>query len=156
MRWSARSRLHFFLALAAVAAFSGCDKNTGGSGDGKSTTGTAASSSNQSSSGAKRIVLLNNNDSEFWTAARSGIKSANEKLHLADENITGLMEINDGTLEGQIQKLRQFESQPDVIGVGISVLDPNNPQLIAEMRKLKEKGIPVLCFDSDVDRGKYR
>jgi ribose transport system substrate-binding protein len=157
MRWLVRSTVPVFLALAAIAAISGCDKQTGGSGSGQSTTGTSASSSNQSSSGgAKRIVLLNNNDSEFWTAARSGIKSANEKLHLADANITGLMEINDGTLEGQIQKLRQFASQPDVIGVGISVLDPNNPQLIAEMRKLKEKGIPVVCFDSDVDRSKYR
>src|SRR5689334_15790223 len=107
MRWSARSTLPVFLALGTIAALSGCDKQTGDSKTGQSTTGTSASSSNQSSSsGAKRIVLLNNNDSEFWTAARSGIKSANEKLHLADVNITGLMEINDGTLEGQIQKLR--------------------------------------------------
>jgi ribose transport system substrate-binding protein len=145
------------LTVASIAAFSGCDKKPSGpSNGGQTTTGSQTSSNQTASSVAKRIVLLNNNDSEFWTAARSGIKSANEKLHLADANITGLMEINDGTLEGQIQKLRQFASQPDVIGVGISVLDPNNPQLIAEMRKLKEKGIPVVCFDSDVDRSKYR
>jgi ribose transport system substrate-binding protein len=157
MRWLVRSTLPAFLALAAIAPLSGCDNRTGGSGNGQTSTTASTSSSNQSSSGsAKRIVLLNNNDSEFWTAARSGIKSATEQLHLADANITGLMEINDGTLEGQIQKLRQFASQPDVVGVGISVLDPNNPQLIAEMRKLKEKGIPVVCFDSDVDRSKYR
>lgn len=157
MRRTVPSTLPVVLTLVAIAALSGCDKQTGAPGNAQTTSGTTASSSNQNSSGgAKRIVLLNNNDSEFWTAARAGIKSANEQLHLADANITGLMEINDGTLEGQIQKLRQFESQPDVIGVGISVLDPNNPQLIAEMRKLKEKGIPVLCFDSDVDRSKYR
>ena len=144
-----------------LAAFAGCDNGPKDSGKGGSSTNSGASSSEtgggkSDSGGAKRIILLNNNDSEFWTAARAGIKSANEKLHLGDANITALMEINDGTLEGQIQKLRQFASQPDVIGVGISVLDPNNPQLIEEMRKLRAKGIPVLCFDSDVDRAKYR
>jgi ribose transport system substrate-binding protein len=157
-----RAAANFAIACGLMlAAFAGCDNGpaTKDNGKGGSSTNSSTSSSETGGKGdgsAKRIILLNNNDSEFWTAARAGIKSANEKLHLADANITALMEINDGTLEGQIQKLRQFSTQSDVIGVGISVLDPNNPQLIEEMRKLRAKGIPVLCFDSDVDRAKYR
>jgi ribose transport system substrate-binding protein len=128
--------------LASLTAFTGCLKNDK---PGSATT-----------SGKKRIILLNNNDSEFWSAARGGIKEANEKLHLADAGIVALMEINNGTVEGQIQKLQQFAAQPDVVGVGLSVFDPDNPRLIEQMRKLQEKGIPVLCFDSDVNRSKYR
>ncbi len=152
------SNLGFALLLGALAA-TGCDKKGGSSGGSGSASGSSSGTGQTgtpSPGTEKRIVLLNNNDSEFWTAARAGIKSANEQLHLTEAGITGVMEINDGTLPGQIQKLRQFASQPDVIGVGISVLDPKNPQLIAEMRKLQEKGIPVVCFDSDVDRSKYR
>ncbi len=130
------------LVMACLAALGGCKKSD--------------SSSSASTSGKKRIILLNNNDSEFWSAARGGIKEANEKLHLADAGIVALMEVNNGTVEGQIQKLQQFAAQPDVVGVGLSVFDPDNPRLIEQMRKLQEKGIPVLCFDSDVNRSKYR
>ena len=123
----------------------------GGARGGDKTNGTQADSGTP-----KRIILLNNNDSQFWNAARAGIKAANDKLHLADAGITAVMEINNGDVQGQVDKLQQYATQPDVIGVGLSVVDPDNPRLIEEMKALRAKGIPVICLDSDVDRAKYR
>src|SRR6266478_7023678 len=98
-----RSLTHwlFVVVLVCLAGAVGCTKNDNQGGP--------------NTSGKKRIILLNNNDSEFWSAARGGIKAANEKLGLADAGIVALMETNNGTVEGQIQKLRQFAIQPDVV-----------------------------------------
>ncbi len=104
----------------------------------------------------KRIVFLNNNDSPFWNAARAGIQEADQKLNLKDAGMTAVMEINDGTAEGQISKLRQFRTQADVVGVAISIIDPNNVAIVDEMKALQAKGIPVVCVDSDIDREKFR
>ncbi len=124
------------LVIAALAAFNGCTKSN--------------------KSGVKRLILLNNNETPYWSAARAGIQAADEKLHLKDAGFTAVMEINDGTDEGQIRKLRQFESQADVAGVAISPTHADNAAIMDEMKNLRAKGIPVICVDSDVNREKYR
>jgi ribose transport system substrate-binding protein len=124
------------LVLVCLAALIGCTKNN--------------------KAGVKRIILLNNNETPYWNAARAGIQAAEEKLHLKDAGFTALMEINDGTDEGQIRKLRQFESQADVAAVAISPTHADNAAIIEEMKNLRAKGIPVICVDSDVNRDKYR
>ncbi len=128
----------FTLAIAALATLVvGCQPN--------------ASSNSSGGSGLKRIVLLNNTDSPFWDAARAGIAKAVEDLKLSDAGFTAGMDSNDGTEQGQIEKLRQYGTQADIVAVIISPTSGTNPAIADELKKLKDKGIIVGCFDSDLD-----
>jgi ribose transport system substrate-binding protein len=88
----------------------------------------------------KRIVILTNTDSPYWDACRQGV----------------LMDVNTGADEGQINMLRQYGTQSDVVAVGISAYRATNSAVADEMRKLQEKGIHVIAVDNDVDRSKFR
>ncbi len=113
-------------------------------------TGCTGDNTSSNPSGTKRIVLLNNTDSPFWDAARAGIDKAAEDLGLEAAGFTAGMDSNDGTEAGQIEKLRQYGTQSDVAAVIISPLSASNPAIADELKKLKEKGIIVGCFDSDL------
>ncbi len=112
--------------------------------------------SSVSAGGVKRLVFITNGDDPYWDALRSGLNDANEKLKLGDKGLKAVMDVNDGTPQGQINKLRQLQSQPDVAGVAISVINASNAVIAGEMAKLQVKGIPVIAVDSDIDRSKYR
>lgn len=107
-------------------------------------------------SGTRRIILLNNGNSPFWDACRVGLRDGERDFKLAEESFRVVMEVNDGTPQGQIDKLRQFNSQSDIAGVAISALDANNATVAEEMRKLRKKGVHVICVDADVDRNRFR
>jgi ribose transport system substrate-binding protein len=104
-----------------------------------------------SSGGVKRIVLLNNTDSPFWDAARAGIEKAVVDLKLAEAGYTASMDTNDGTDAGQIEKLRQYGTQSDIVAVIISPTSASNPAVADELKNLKSKGLIIGCFDSDLD-----
>lgn len=134
-----------WLALScAMLGLSGCGSSKPGksSGSGGSASGNAA--------GLKRIVLLNNTDSPFWDAARAGIKKAAEDLKLADAGYTAGMDSNDGTENGQIEKLRQYGTQDDIAAVIISPISSTNPAIAEELGNLRKKGVIIGCFDSDL------
>ncbi len=105
--------------------------------------------------GRTRIVLLNNTDSPFWDAARAGIDKAAVDLKLADLGYSAGMDTNDGTDQGQIEKLRQYGTQNDIAAVVISPTSAANPAVADELKKLKAKGIIIGTFDSDLDE-KFR
>lgn len=117
---------------------------------GCSSTGTSTTGGN-SSSGGKRYVILMNGDSPFWDAVRVGMNDAAKQF-----GVDAVLETNDGTPAGQIEKLRQFNTQSDIAAVAISATDAANATLVDELRKLKDKGIPVITLDSDIDRQKFR
>jgi ribose transport system substrate-binding protein len=119
-------------------------------------TAEATPESTASAGGVKRLVFITNGDDPYWDALRSGLNDANEKLKLGDKGLKAVMDVNDGTPQGQINKLRQLQSQPDVAGVAISVINASNAVIAGEMAKLQAKGIPVIAVDSDIDRSKYR
>ena len=106
--------------------------------------------------GTRRIILLTNGNSPFWDAGRAGMEDAKKALNLADAGLDAILEVNDGTIGGQISKLRQYNSQADTAGVAISAIDAANSNVAEELKKLKKKGIAVVTFDSDVDRAKFR
>lgn len=120
------------LGIAAVALLPGCGSNE------------------------KRIIILTNGNSPFWDACRVGLQEADKDLKLQDAGLKAVLEVNDGTPKGQIDKLRQYASQSDVVAVGISALDASNAEVADQMRALQKKGIKVVCIDSDVDRDKMR
>jgi len=132
-RWS--SRLAWLGLLAGLAAV-GC---TGGG-----------------SSSAKRIIILNNGNSPFWDACRAGVEEANKDFDLGHAGLRALLEDNDATPQGQLDKLRQFASQSDIVAVGVSAIDAQNAAIADQMRELRKKGIHVITIDSDLDRDKFR
>jgi ribose transport system substrate-binding protein len=106
--------------------------------------------------GTKRIIILINGDSPFWDACRVGVPDAEKDCKLADAKLHAVVESNDGTPQGQLEKLRQFASQTDIVAIGISPCDAANQAIAEEMRSLQKRGIFVICIDSDVDRDKMR
>ncbi len=110
-----------------------------------------ASSSNAPAGGTKRIVLLNNTDSPFWDAARAGIAKAIEDLHLAEKGFTAAMDSNNNMEQGQVEKLRQYGTQRDIVAVIISPISASNAAIADELKKLKDKGVIIGCFDSDLE-----
>ncbi len=104
----------------------------------------------------KRLILLTNGNSPFWDACRAGLQDAEKELQLAEAGLTAVFEVNNGTPEGQLDKLKQYGSQSDVAGVGVSALDANNVAIADELRNLQKKGIKVITIDSDVDRKDFR
>ena len=101
--------------------------------------------------GTRRIILLNNTESPFWDAARAGIAKAAEDLKLEENGFTAGMDSNTNAEEGQIEKLRQYGTQSDIAAVIISPTSATNPAIADELKKLKEKGIIIGTFDSDLD-----
>jgi ribose transport system substrate-binding protein len=115
-----------------------------------------SSGGTEQASDLKRIIILTNGNSPFWDACRAGLQEADTKLELAKSGLRAVVEVNDGTDRGQIDKLRQFATQTDIVGVGVSVNTAGNEAIVEEMRKLGQKGIHVVTIDSDVDRDKHR
>ncbi|MBX3451241.1 MAG: substrate-binding domain-containing protein [Planctomycetaceae bacterium] len=147
----------WFLTLGTLAVFAvGCGPEipqAAAPSDGSATTsGTAPSDS----TARKRLIVLTNGNSPYWDACRAGILDANRELDLEAKGFVGVMEVNDGTPQGQLDKLRQFGSQADVAGIGVSAIDAANSAIAEELRALQKKGIAVVTIDSDVDRDKFR
>ncbi len=106
--------------------------------------------------GVRRIILMTNGNSPFWDAARVGLDEAQTELKLEAAGLKASLEVNDGTIGGQISKLRQYNSQTDIAGIAVTAIDAQNVNLAEEMRSLKKKGVAVIAFDSDLDREKFR
>ena len=103
----------------------------------------------------KRIILLTNGNSPYWDACREGLNAANSELNLAEAGLKAVLDVNDGTPQGQLQKLQQYGTQSDIAGVGVSAIDANNVAVADELRSLQKKGIKVLTIDSDLDRVRF-
>jgi len=104
----------------------------------------------------KRLIVLTNGNSPFWDACRAGLQDADRELQLAEAGLTAVMEVNDGTPQGQLDKLRQFASETDVAGIGVSAIDASNAAIAEELVRFRQKGVHVVTIDSDVDRERYR
>ncbi len=158
----AKTAIAFGLLLAALA---GCDNGPTTKDNGKDgSTNTAGPTSSETgpkdSSGktpgdnsaeGKRYVILMNDNSPFWDVVRVGIVAANKDLGLDAK-----LDTNDGKPEGQIKRLQQYNTQSDIAAVGISVTDANNSAIADELKKLRDRGVAVVCVDSDVNRENFR
>jgi ribose transport system substrate-binding protein len=117
---------------------------------------TPAQPGGKSSSGTKRLMFVTNGDDPFWDALLSGLKEGATKYDLAAAGLSVHRDVNNGTAEGQIEKLRQYATQDDIAGVAISVIRADNLAIVEEMRNLQKKGVKIITVDGDVNRSEYR
>ena len=102
--------------------------------------------------GAKRIIFVTNGDDPFWDACLSGLNEGAKQHKLAEAGLSVQRDVNNGTAEGQIEKLRQYATQDDIAGVAISVIQADNQAIIEEMKNLQTKGVKIITVDGDVNR----
>ncbi|NDH93672.1 MAG: hypothetical protein EBZ13_03870 [Planctomycetia bacterium] len=102
--------------------------------------------------GPKRFVFITNGDDPFWDACNAGLQEGAKRSGLAEQGLQVVMEKNNGTAQGQIEKLRQLGSQSDIAGVAISVIQAENVAIVEEMKRLTAKGVAVITVDGDVNR----
>jgi ribose transport system substrate-binding protein len=139
------------LILALAALLCGCPSGGGGSGGGNGD-GTGGGSA----SGKKRIIFVTNGDDPFWDALLSGLKEGEKQFDCEAAGLVVQRDVNNGTAEGQIEKLRQYATQDDIAGVAISVIQADNQTIADEMKNLQAKGVKVITVDGDVNRDNFR
>src|SRR5262245_41543538 len=98
----------------------------------------------------KRLMFVTNGDDPFWDALLSGLNEGAKQHKLAEAGMSVHRDVNDGTAEGQIEKLRQYATQDDIAGVAVSVIQADKLAIIEEMRQLQKKGVKVITVDGDV------
>ncbi len=103
----------------------------------------------------RRLIILTNGDSPFWDACREGLLAAKSELKLNDVGLDAVLDVNDGTAQGQLAKLQQYGTQSDIAGIGVSAIDAKNVAIADELRSMQKKGIKILTIDSDVDRTQF-
>ncbi|WP_157605465.1 substrate-binding domain-containing protein [Schlesneria paludicola] len=145
--------------LFALVVCLGCEpsipKGTSKPGaDASAPAGDAGTSAGNSS--LKRLIILSNTDSPFWDACREGVLATNSELKLKESGLIAVLDVNDGTAQGQLSKLQQYGTQSDIAGIGISALDAENVAIADELRAIQKKGIKILTIDSDVKRESFR
>ena len=106
--------------------------------------------------GLKRLIFLTNGDDPFWDACNAGLVEGAKRFGIDGQGLRVVMEKNNGTAQGQIEKLRQFGSQSDIAGIAISVIQADNAAIVEEMKSLAAKGVKVITVDGDVNRGTFR
>lgn len=121
-----------------------------------SDSGTPGTAGNSGSGAKRRIIILTNGDHPFWDACEAGADQGAKDFQLADSNLEMSFQRGDFTVKGQLDKLKQYGLETDIVGVGISVFDAENPAIAEELKKLKEAGIKIITIDGEVDRDTYR
>ena len=99
----------------------------------------------------KRFIFITNGDDPYFDVLNAGLQAGAEKYDLASSNIEVVMEKNNATAQGQINRLRQLVTQADIVAVAISVIQAENVAIVEEMKRLAEKGVPVITVDGDIN-----
>jgi ribose transport system substrate-binding protein len=139
--------------LCGCLLLAGCSERQGSTSAPTATSSTSGGGSG--SAGAKRLIFITNGDDPFWDACNAGLIEGAKRLGIDAQGLRVVMEKNNGTAQGQIEKLRQLGSQSDVAGVAISVIQAENAAIVEEMKNLAAKGVKVITVDGDVNREKF-
>lgn len=141
-----RQRFAFALLSCLAAGVCGCPGETPAPGP----------AARPGAAGVQRIVILTNGDDPFWDACEAGAMKAEEELGLKAAGFAVTFDRADFTDKGQVDKIKQYALQKDVVAFGISVFNPDSPAVAKELRQLQERGIKVVTIDGDISREKYR
>lgn len=142
-------RSAFWLIFAGCLSLSWCGCPGEAPTNGPATGGPAAG-------GTKRIVILTNGDDPFWDACEAGAMKAEEELGLSGQGYAVTFDRADFTDKGQVDKIKQYALQKDLVAFGISVFNPDSSAVAKELSSLQDRGIKVITIDGDINREKYR
>jgi ribose transport system substrate-binding protein len=115
-------------------------------------TSTSVDGATADAAGTRRVILLTNGADPFWDAMRAGMQDAERDFDLHAAGLRTVMDVNDGTPKGQVDRLRQYANQSDIAAVAVSVTDAKNLAIAKAMEECQRAGIKVIAVDSDVDR----
>ena len=101
---------------------------------------------------SQRFIFITNGDDPYFDVLNAGLQAGAEKFALAYKGLEVVMEKNNATAQGQIDRLRQLVTQADVAGVAISVIQAENVAIVEEMKRLTEKGVSVITVDGDINQ----
>src|SRR5207253_934649 len=126
---------HWFSVMSIVAAIAllvGCSNQPG-------------------AGGKKHLIFMTNGNDPFWDTCNAGLKEGAAKLQIEAAGYVAVMDKADFRAEGQIDKLRQYATEPDVAGIAISVVQADNKAIADEMRRLQKLGKKIITVDGDVN-----
>jgi ribose transport system substrate-binding protein len=141
--------------LCTCLALSGCSEQRATNAT-PTAAGTPSAAGGGGSSSPRRLIFITNGDDPFWDACNAGLVEGAKRFGIESQGLRVVMEKNNGTAQGQIEKLRQLGSQSDVAGVAISVIQAENAAIVEEMKNLAAKGVKVITVDGDVNRETFR
>jgi ribose transport system substrate-binding protein len=95
--------------------------------------------------GGPEILLITNSNADWWDAVEKGMSDAAGEFKVRAE-----MRRNEGSPQGQVEKLREAISLPGVKAVAVSVIEADAPGVLDAMRELRKAGKVVITIDSDV------
>ena len=100
----------------------------------------------------RRFIFITNGDDPYFDVLNAGLQAGAKKFALVDKGFEVVMEKNNATAQGQIDRLRQLVTQADVAGIAISVIQAENIAIVEEMKRLTDKGVPVITVDGDINQ----
>lgn len=131
-----RRRLSGSMIAALAAAALGCGGETG-------TKGTPTTPDGPT------LLFVTNSNADWWNAVEKGMQDASAEL-----KVTAVMKRNEGTTQGQVDRLKEALSLPSVKGVAVSVIEADAPGVANAMKALRDAGKMVVAIDSDIAAGK--
>lgn len=97
-----------------------------------------------SGSGPK-LMFITNSNADWWDAVEKGMQDGGKEF-----GAQVVMRRNEGTTQGQIDRLQDALSAPDLKGVAVSVIEADAPGVADAMRELQKAGKVVIAIDSDI------
>jgi ribose transport system substrate-binding protein len=150
------SRRTLFAAALAGCLVAGCSGKAGAPQPAAGGPAAAMKPATKAPAAVKRFVFITNGDDPFWDACLSGLEEGAQRFDCGSAGIAVSRDVNNASAEGQIERLRQYATQPDVAGIAISVIQADNQAIVDEMKKLRAKGVNIITVDGDVNRELYR
>jgi ribose transport system substrate-binding protein len=107
---------------------------------------------------AKRhIVFLPNGDDPFWDVCTKGMKDAVKQLKIEEAGLTLVVDkSSEFRTAKQLTKLEQYATRTDIVAVAFTPVDASNRRIAKALNVLRDRGVKVICIDTDMDRAKFR
>ncbi len=151
-----------YITLASLLAFplllTGCGgdaKVTGGK-EGEKGTASSTGETPKSTTGKKRLIFLTNGDDPFWDTCNAGLQEGAKSMELEAAGYSIVMDKGNFKIDGQIDKLRQYATEPDIAGIAISVVQADNKTIADELKNLQAQGKKIITVDGDLNRMRFR
>jgi ribose transport system substrate-binding protein len=92
-----------------------------------------------------KLLFVTNSNADWWNAVEKGMEDG-----ARDFGAEATMRRNEGSVQGQIDRLQEALSMPEIQGVAVSVIEADAAGVADAMRALQRAGKVVIAIDSDI------